>query len=209
MRLASDQALERGGDSDTQKRWLSGALALLGLLIVLWTMINIGSIETWLVRAQTATVSANDDLWYGPQAATFAGLLDQVGATEFGPSEIQEFMSADNSAAVEDGVYVVLRQTPLGISQVATAAISHVDDHLYFAGALRDGGEIRGIARPTGTAYSADWGSAALLHEGQYYAVAGVAIRQANGSFECYGQDADSEISYDLVAYRVPELAEQ
>jgi hypothetical protein len=209
MRLASDQALERGGDVEQQNRWLTGALAIFGLLIVLWTMINIGNIEAWLIQAQSASVSANDDLWYGPTTDEFESLLTEMKAVRFGPGDIQDFMSQDQGEEPVDGVYVVVKQSPLGIKHLATVGVKHVGDELYFVAELREGGELRGIARNTGTAYAADWGSAALFHEGQYSAVAGVAIRQLDGSFECFGQNATTDASYDVLAYRLPDNAAQ
>ena len=74
-----------------------------------------------------------------------------------------------------------------------------------FVALLENGVEVRGRAQFAGESLQATWENASASDGNNVYAVSGVALEQAPGRFECYGQSDFSGASYEFVAGRLPE----
>lgn len=209
MRLASDDVLERGGDFTPGRGRLRGALGVLGLLLVLWTMLNIDTIETWLVRAQAYSAGGAAALWRGPDAALHDQLLTVVQGTRYANAEIREAFEALTAPDPDeslDGIYAVVRVGPLGARRLGIAAVREMDGVYVFTAELDGGGEVRGRARRQRNAYVVNWEDAGALYGGAYSAVSGVALARPGGDFDCFGQAEAIEGNFEFQAFRLDPL---
>ncbi|MBI5094367.1 MAG: zinc ribbon domain-containing protein [Candidatus Hydrogenedentes bacterium] len=192
--------------------WLSKALTLLGILVVIWTAINAsnGNIVKWLL-ATHQTLEAGPgavDLWSGPDKAAYEDLLKQIDAHPVTAEEIESASAGPQPAQGYDGLYFLKSSTSASAAVIGQAAAKQDDDRVLFVAKLPRGAEVRGISdiSPGGLKTT----TASVKIGKNVMAASGVAQKAKSGGFLCSGRqgggeddDADSPV-FSAVAYRIP-----
>jgi hypothetical protein len=200
LRLAAEQILLEGDEGAAGRQWhFTSFLAVVGILVVFLTALNVDRISDWLVDVQNPTINATALLWDAPEADSYDALLAQIRAAR--PSA--EALAAARETAgsgLETGLYAVYyEEMPVG-----TAAVELRDDAVYFAAALTSGAEIRGIgALDPNSGITVAWDKAGVYWNYDYYAVAGAGLVRDNGAIECFGQGDWEGASYEFAVYRL------
>jgi hypothetical protein len=204
LRMSADQQLESEGPPIERGRFLVGALTVFGILLVFFTLWNIGGIEDWLVDIQNPTTNYVAGLWEEPANEVFAGMLEELDATPLSRADGRAALSSPEAADDYEGIYVVgLVDDNFGAIPKGMASVRIEGDDVYFVATLGEEREVRGIGQLAGSSVSVGWESAGTDDRGDFYAVSGVAIRQADGSFACFGESEIAEVGFDFVACRM------
>lgn len=203
IRLAAEMELE-GEKTVNHRQLLFGLLTTLGILLVIYTAWNADSLMTWLVSARSAA-NTPAALWTGPEGAVLKDLLAALDASAPTAEQIRTAMENPINSEVYDGVYVLAdRDADLGWHTLGTAIVRQDGESLLFAARLAESGEIRGRARFQGNYLTAGWDTAGASDGRAYIAVSGVAAKQPDGSFECYGRSEESESNFEFRGFRLP-----
>ena len=203
IRLAAELELE-GVKTVDQRQLLFGVLTTLGILLVIYTAWNADSLMTWLVSAQSAA-NTPAALWTGPEGAAFNELLAALDASAPTADQIRTAMETHINSEAYDGVYVLADQDPGSAWRTLGTAIVRQDgESLLFAARLTESGEVRGRAHFQGNYLTAGWDTAGAFDGRAYIAVSGVAAKQPDGTFECYGRSEESESNFEFRGFRLP-----
>jgi len=206
LRLAADQQLVGQAERVERRQFLLGALTVLGILLILWTTLNVDTITDWLVAAQSPGFNVQRAFWSGPDNEVFTEMLAELESRRPSPEEIQAAMQNPVFAADFDGIYVIVRGFGLmGARPVGIGRVRHLDGEYYFVARVGENGEVRGRAMLQSNSLSAGWENAGASDGARYFSVAGVALRRPDGTFDCFGQSAVSEEGYEFMAYRLPQ----
>jgi hypothetical protein len=204
-RLAAEVMLlepERPGGSQLVR----GGLVALALLVV-WVGVNANRIADTVISTGTES-NPLLALFEAPQEAAFAPML--LEAESLAPTLTAEDAQRLGGGAgpTADGRYALLQSDPYTGLQVVGAAIVQTgeDGDTRFVASLLAGGHIRGFLQSTGTsAFRSGWNEAAAMDPaGEIFGVSGVAVSQADGTVECFGQSALDDAAYEVIAYRLP-----
>ena len=204
LRMSAEQQPDLEGPPVERRRILAGALAVLGILLVFWTLANIGRIEGWLVAAHNPTSAYVASLWEEPDSEIFDSMLEELVATPLSRAEKQAALMSPEAGDQHDGIYVVgLVETAFGAVPKGMACVRVVGEDVYFVAALGDDRQVRGIGQIQGNSLSVSWDSAGANDRGDLYAVSGVAIGKENGSYICFGESEIAESGFNFVACRM------
>lgn len=205
-RMNADQLLDGTEATGLEKRQIvSAVLGILGILLVLWVGLNVGNIEARLLDSQLGGGSAVATLWDGPESIVFNRMIDNLIATSLTDEQIAEAEANPVIGTTPDGIYVLVwPEGTLGGGTAGIAAVETQGGSIYFAAQMKSGVEIRGRAEQTGSAYTVSDDRAAILANGAYTGVNGVAAPQVDGSFEILGFGAASDTQYSVIAFRLP-----
>ncbi|MBI2431556.1 MAG: hypothetical protein HYV26_01650 [Candidatus Hydrogenedentes bacterium] len=110
MRLAAEAQLDGEAPGRDRRLWLSRGLAVLGLLVVLWTMLNVDKIQQWMINAQVETVNPAEDLFFGAQSGAFDDLATELRANLPTAAQAQAAASSPTMTSDFEGYYVVPRE---------------------------------------------------------------------------------------------------
>lgn len=204
LRLTADQILVGAGEPIERRKFFLGSLTVLGILLVLWTGMNVDSIADWLIRIQKPNTDTASLLWQGSGAAVFDALAKTLQEEAPDMDVLRTAITNPDRGETYDGWYAVTIPSPLGPRVVGVATVQQEDNALLFVARVGGGTEIRGRAQVQGTAMTARWEDAGVLLQGKYVAASGVAVRRPDGRFECFGQSEDSDVGYDFSVYRAP-----
>jgi len=208
MRMVAEQMLEKEGESLERRQFLLGALTLLGILLVLWTALNVDTLTNWLINAQRVTNAAAISYWEGADSTVFDALLADLTSVSPTDEEMEQAQEQPLASDRYDGRYVLVMDRGMrGPRVTGTASIQMRGSEAYFVARLDAGAEVRGRARLQGdNALAAGWDEAAARYAGDFFAVSGVALKKADGSYECFGQsETADDRGFEFMAYRLPE----
>lgn len=185
--------------------WLGKSLAVLGLLVLLWTALNLGRIEDLMVGAQSDELGDPEQYWSGRDSSTLDGLRDELRSNEVGRQEAQAAQQQPLPNDVIDGRYVLVRDNPLGGRvEIGQAIVKQEGNRILFVALLgRDDTEIRGEARPEGTRIAAR-DTASVKIRGENWGASGFVQPMEGGGYACFGLSSENDESYSAYAYRVP-----
>jgi len=205
LRLTADQILVGEGEPIERRKFFLGSLTVLGILLVLWTGMNVDSLADWLIRIQKPTTDTASLLWEGSEAAPFDALAKDLQEESPDAEVLRTAITNPDRSEAYDGWYAVTIPSPIGPRVVGVGNVRQEGDALLFVARLGGGTEVRGRAQVQGTSVTAGWEDAGVLLQGEHVAASGVAVRRPDGRFECFGQSEDSDIGYDFSLYRLPE----
>ncbi len=201
IRLSADQVLEGEGEGIERRRFFLGALTVFGILLILWTTINVNRITDWLIAIQTPSMGSAEDFWDGPGQAVFdemAGRLEDSAPTA---DELRAALEEPIAGSGPDGVYALaVAAGQFGFRPVGMAVVQRQGEDYYFVAQVRNATEVRGVAQLQGNAYSVTWERAGARADGEYAAVSGVALQQPDGTYECFGRSESADQGYEFVA---------
>ncbi len=202
--MAEAQLLEPERFNSSQ--YVRGGLAVVALLIILWTAVNVNNIADRIVNA-----GADSDpigaLFEAPQTLTYDTLAQEAMALLPTLEQVEALRAEPIPGTTIDGNYVLVQGDQFsGYTILGTAVVRTDATATRYVATIGTLGQVRGVARPQGeSAFASAWNEAAAMSaDGTVFGVAGVAVAQQDGSVECFGQSALDDTSYEVVAYRLP-----
>ena len=204
-RIGAGLALDTGEGKPSRSAMFKGIAALVGLLVLLFVAINIGRIENYMVRAQTARSGDVRSYWSGALGREFNKMSEELKAKPTTPEERDAVMRQPATGDTYEGRYVLAQKGSIRELPIGDAIIRKEGDTFRFV-AVFDGSEaeLRGEGLLEMQTRIAARDTAAVYLDGTYYPASGFAQPTENGAFECLGLCEISEDSYSAVAYRVP-----
>lgn len=203
-RVAAGHAVEEV-PGEGRRGWLRGALTVLGILVVIWTALNAGRIEGWLVNAQDVTGAAR--FWEGPNASVYEELLREMESYPLSKAEMDAAQTAPAPGDTFAGRYALVRRgqstfmNQSGI--VGQAIVREEDNQIYFVAQFRDSEvEVRGTARFERSGVPVARETAGVKMGNGYVVASGIARKLEDGGFEIFGQSADEAAGQEVLAYR-------
>ncbi len=209
VRLSAAQLAGSAAHAGEKSGWLSKAFAVLGLLIVLWAVLNVSDVADFLVNAQEGGNSGAQLFWSGATSEVYDELLAQLDANPVTAAEAEAAQATPYQGKRFEGRYVVLQENDdLGRRKIGTAIVSTEGDRLLFVGRFARNMELRGNARiEEGSMYVARQ-SIGVRMRNDYFLAAGYANREEIGILRCYGESEINETSHTVWAYRIAEDAQ-
>ncbi|MCP4643438.1 MAG: hypothetical protein GY851_23525 [bacterium] len=153
-RMTGDGIAEAAVERVHPRRALSALLAIMGLLTILWTALNVwnGNIDRWMTEGFSAAQSREGEdptvFWYGAKASVYDELVDAMQRDPITRGEMNVALGGQTANYSDlTGRYLVMR-SGRRLSRVGEAAARQVDDKVYFVALLPDaeGTQIRGEA---------------------------------------------------------------
>lgn len=211
QRLANAQGLEVFDDRISRVRLLTGLLSVLGLLLVVFAVLNISNIEASLVTFLSTDAGAEgDDLWSGSNDQIFIKLLREL--EEYPTSRVKMANALENPLDDRsyNGRYVLVRPGRLDVDRViGEANLSRRADRIYFVVRMKlrsidirgyavveqNGEESRAISRST----------SGIAIDGAQYTGFGFADKLLAGGHRIFAASDyhDSGTNQEVLAYRV------
>ncbi|MCX5771902.1 MAG: hypothetical protein NTZ09_16750 [Candidatus Hydrogenedentes bacterium] len=211
QRVAGTLAVDANLLEPERTAWLPKALVVLAILVVLWTAMNLGDIEEWLVGAQAADLTGGQTYWEGPNS----GVLDEMAQElESNPLTEQEKEAAQNAiqetpegapaAGSYDGHYVLLKTGGVP-GDYGEALVRQVDDErvLFVARVNRGKAEVRGEGFFEGDSRIGERDTAGLMINGRYFGARGFASYGGNTWYTCYAQSNLSDATFSAIVLKV------
>ena len=211
QRVAGTLAVDGNLLEPERTAWLPKALVALAILVVLWTALNLGDIEEWLVGAQAADLTGGQVYWEGPNSAILDEMARELDANPLTEEEIeaaqtgiQETPETVPPAGSYDGHYVLLR-TGGAPGEYGEALVRQVDDErvLFVARVNRGKAEVRGEGFFQGGSRIDALQTAGMMINGRCFGAQGFATYGGNGWYTCYASSDLSDASYSAIALRV------
>ncbi len=204
-RLAAAQLAGTSTIGGERSGWLSKALALLGILIVVWVATNISKVEDFLISIQMPSGSNAHMFWTGPSSKMYDELLGKLEANPITEKEVERAVTEPHMGDMYDGRYVLMQDHPvLGRREVGQVLVRQQGEKLSFVAKLQHNVEIRGDAWLEAADQPVARDSAAVRIDKEYYVAYGLALRRDNNGLECFGGSDYSDSTYKAMAYRVP-----
>jgi ribosomal protein L40E len=209
-RLVLEHAAE-AVDKGRPRRIMSVLLTIFGFLLIVWTMMNVNNIESWLAEGVFAS-EASDDYdpgvyWSSDESAVFEELLRQLEANPVTMEQANMAVKGPHLPPDDyTGRYVIWRPgRPVGRTPNQAYA-RQVDDEVRFVALVGRGGrriEVRGKAEiePTGVlnaklvGFTSDDG----IEEGY-----GFADPNETNGLDCYGRTLTSNDQITATLHFVP-----
>ena len=189
-------------------RLLTGLLPVFGILLVLLVVLNMPTIESWLVSAQAAdTVDASEDLWSGATGAIFDELLVQLNQVPSTRAALEDAVNNPIDDTSFNGRYAVVSLQTTRV--IGEGIASRRGDKVYFVAKLSSQpAEIRGIALleelEQGTVRATAMDSpVAVQLDGQTFTGRGFATKNADGGHAIAGQYGASDATVGALVYRL------
>lgn len=205
-RLAAHQEFDAVAEPMERRRILLGLLALLGILLILWTTLNIDRVTDWVISFQMGTGNLAEQYWSGDDAPLFEEMLRVLESKGPTGAEAQEALNAPVLSDMDEGIYVIgVSAGELGYRPIGTAYVQLQGDRFYFVAQLRGEVEVRGVANWQGSFLKADWDDAGARHRRTFHQISGVVTQQSNGLYDGYGRSASDDSPYSFVASRVAD----
>jgi len=211
QRVAGTLAVDVNLLEPERTAWLPKALVVLAILVVLWTAMNLGHIEEWLVGAQAADLTGGQVYWDGANSAVLDEMAQELEANllteeekEAAQNALQETSEAAPAAGSYDGHYVLLRTGGVP-GEYGEALVRQVDDErvLFVARVNRGKAEVRGEGFFEGGSRIAARDTAGLMINGRCFGAQGFATYGGNAWYTCYAASDLNDASYSAIAIRV------
>ncbi len=187
------------------RRFMAALLSVFGILIIIWTMINLvnGNIEDWLTEAHMAGAAAGtsdnaERFWTGETAAVYD---DMARALERAPITAEEVAAAEFGQTGEPttGRYFLKDGSYAGAAIIGQAYVYCDENEIYFVATIPPGYEIRGTA-----SYELQASEVGIRYQGQFATAVGQAQVLGDGSIACYGEAGPESEIYQAVGFYVP-----
>ena len=211
QRIAGTLSVDGNLMEPARTAWLPKAMVVLAILVVLWTAMNLGDIEEWLVGAQAADLAGGQVYWGGSNSAILDEMAQELAASplteeekEAAQNAIQENPEAVPPAGSYDGHYLLLRTGGVP-GEYGEALVRQVDDErvLFVARVNRGKAEVRGEGFFEGGSRIAARDTAGLMINGRYFGAQGFATYGGDTWYTCYAASNLNEASYSAIALRV------
>ena len=185
--------------------WLASALTAIGLIVLVWTGLNVESISQNLFMGDESAEVA-EQFWTGPDSATYRDLKAELTANPVSDTDAQKAHSAPVAIVEFSGRYVILSDPGAGTPQtLGTGIVRQEGENVYFVAILDRGAEIRGQAQLVGESTPAARDTAAIFVGGEYYLASGVALKRDTelGGYICHAQTSESN-PVSVLLFKIP-----
>jgi hypothetical protein len=209
-RLVEEAGVHAAREAVRPRRVLSALLAVFGILVVLWTALNVyyGNIDEWLVQGITAAQASESEnpalYWSRGNRAEFEQLVQQLYNTPVTREETRMAMEAGQAIENYTGRYVIVRSAGAHTRTLGTACAVEREDGIVFV-ALVAGAqtEIRGraIVKGAGTVEAKLVG---IKTDDEIQDGLGFADVSEDGRLMCYGLVGNSSDYVEAEVYKVP-----
>ena len=184
-----------------------GVLMVAGILLVLWTALNVSTIESWLLGVQSVEAKGEgavdpETFWTGPDATQYDELTDTLTDQAVTIEEAGAVPPGAPLASL-DGRYVLKRSTESAASPVGSAIIKQAGDKWFFVALLVGGTEIRGAAQKTSDTMFQAYSIGILNMDDTYTEAFGYGQVQATGEIDCSGLFGEYETPANITAIPV------
>ena len=195
--------------AQTSRRVLVGLLTVFALLLLVWAAMpgNVQRLQERLTRTMAEDMYAEgvdpSVFWDGPISDFLDAMANDLRQK---PVTSEEIRRADGASASAPNAYAGRYFLRAGARPedrvVGSALVVESDERLFFVAILNDM-EIRGIGDLKSTRYPSSR-FAGLYANGRYASAHGFAQPLETGGFRCVGQPDNSDLSHEIMAYRIP-----
>ena len=210
LRLAADQMLTGEEETAQRRTWLSTALTVLGILLVIWIGMNAGRIMG-MVRPGSLTDSTGQT---ADMAAVHPAKFweSEKGGFEAMAAELKSQFPTENDAETArlnppsvpapDGYFALFEKVGTAERFVGAAHAALEDNTVRIVAAFADGTEARCLGTlAESSAISVEWQAGGALRDGKYYAAAGSAAPQTDGTYQIMARSEAVPRALQAVAY--------
>lgn len=176
-------------------RWFGQLLAVFGLLLILWTALNVTGIEQWLTSAQSVPTGQPDLYWNGEESGQFDAMNAGLAAIRLATAQIGDPNTPREGFV---GLYLLMQATPTGARKIGVAEIRSHGEGLIFAARFEQGFEVRGQGRIEDNIFVVE--DAGGRAGDQFIHGTGFMRPDENGSYRCYAVTDASEYSFEVTA---------
>ncbi|MDX9971730.1 MAG: hypothetical protein RBU21_01940 [FCB group bacterium] len=202
-RMATAEIYENLEPTQSKFRLLTGLLPFLGLLMIVWTAMNVERIENWLISTQSPEQEFGEEYFVGGQSAPYDALLAEMEKHPVTRDQAKLAMSQTANPAELEGRYAIMQKAFGGIELGGQALVAKQDNGYIFVANLDNGMEIRGTADvDSGGKLQAERIGARF--EGKYASGAGAAQPTGGVGYSIYGILDLSNAVFEATAYAVP-----
>ena len=194
LRMAADQMLTGEEEAAKRRSMLKSGLTVLGILVVIWFAMNAGRVMGFVVPGSvtdSSGASANAVpiqpalLWESQENSGFESMAASLKGRYPSESEAETARLNPPSDATPAGYFALFEKVGTTERFVGAAYAVQEASEVRYVAAFNDGTEARGKATiGENTALNTDWHMGGVQREGKYFAAAGAAIPQTDGTFQ-------------------------
>jgi hypothetical protein len=210
LRLAADQILTGEEEEAKRRSWLTRTLTVLGILVVLYVGMNAGRIMG-LVLPGSVTDPAGEaanmppvhpaKFWESEKAA-FDSMAASLKSRYPAESDAETARLNPPISPTPEGYFALFEKVGTTERFVGAAYAALEDTNVRFVAAFNDGTESRGLATlADASVVTVDWGMGGVQREGKYFAAAGSAVPQADGTYQIVARSEVVPRVIQAVAY--------
>jgi len=212
-RVAGELQGEIVASTGSRVSWVRAGLAVIGLLVIVWTGINADNIGGWLESSQAEQLGDPEIYWDGPNSRTLDAMAAAINAAPLTQADALRAQQTPSPDTGFEGKYALFHDSSaFGRILIGQAAVKQQGDSFLFVAILSNGhAELRGEARVEetrgeGKKRLAARETAGLKIRDMYFGASGFAQISETGGFTCLGlSDYNADDSYSAMAYRLPE----
>ncbi|HNZ49576.1 MAG TPA: hypothetical protein PLY90_02515 [Candidatus Hydrogenedentes bacterium] len=206
LRMTADQMLEGEAKSASNSTLLYKLLPILGLLFVLWLGVNARQLMTSMTSTQKTDYELAGalaaSLWNGEGKERYDDLAARIQLTRASETAADHArLTVRPMSAIKSGSYAVFMRTGTEERFVGIARIAVENDSVYYAALMKNATEFRGKASLSDGLFVSRWDNSGLFSGGAFYAMAGTAQIQPDGSVSLSGQSDLNTLQYNCSAY--------
>lgn len=202
-RMATAEIYENLEPTQSKFRLLTGLLPFLGLLMIVWTAMNVERIEGWMTSTQSPAEQVGQEYFVGRESTPFEALAAELERNPVTRAQANLAMSQTANPAEIEGRYAIMRKTFGGIELGGQAVVAKQGKGYIFAAHLDNGMEVRGKA-DVDSAGKVQAEQIGARFEGKYASGAGAAQPTSEVGFSVYGILDLSSTVFEATAYAVP-----
>lgn len=202
-RMATAEIYENLEPSQSKFRLLTGLLPFLGLLLIVWTAMNVERIEGWLTSTQSTVDQIGQEYFVGTESAPYDALATELNKHEVTQNQANLAMSQKANPAEFEGRYAIMHRSFGEIELGGQALVAKQGKGYIFVAHMENGMEIRGKADvdSTGKIQAERIGA---RFEGKFASGAGAAQPTDTVGYAVYGILDLSNVVFEGTAYAVP-----
>lgn len=203
-RVAQGIMKESEHDPGRNLRFLTGAFAALGILVILWLALNAEQVLSSLSGIDTTSTAQNlrETFWEGDDAELYQSMLNELLANPVNESVFNNIPAQTSEGGSLDGRYVLRRAEGFGPPLLGQALVRTEDGIAFFVAQMQEDIEIRGALESLDPARPSSIHCAVRI-DGDYSAAFGFAQRNEDGSYTCLAQTGEESEYQTALIFRL------
>ncbi len=214
LRLAADTILTGEEETARRRSLLKGGFTVLGILVVIWVAMNAGGIMGMVVPGSvTDSTGAATNMppirpgkfWESKDSAAFETMAAALKGQFPTENEAETARLNPSSNPTPNGYFALFEKVGTAESFAGAAYAALEGSDLRFVAAFNDGTEVRGQATVADTsAVTTDWYMSGVQRQGKFFAGAGSAAPQEDGTYQIVARTTDAAVPRILQAIAYP-----
>ncbi|HOC68056.1 MAG TPA: zinc ribbon domain-containing protein [Candidatus Hydrogenedentes bacterium] len=212
MRIAADQILDADVEGTVKVSFLAKAVALLGLLVVLWLGLNVDKIYTSLTKPRPLYDDASQGadailFWEGDSRQMYdeyQGRL-QKRFPSFSDAEAAR-LESEAMTSFNEGLYALYERHGSTEQFIGAGLAWMYNGEWHYVAQINTGIQVRGKATVTEQILHSQWGDAGMQDNGSFHALTGQASLGVDGVITISGRSDSALGKYQSAAYRLGSL---